>query len=50
MEGTKDKSTLENIAKEGWQRGLEDKKSYKYTPIGKIVLYQAGWAQFTFMV
>ena len=50
MEGTKDKSALENIAEEGWQRGLEDNKSYKYTPIGKTVRYQAGWAQFAFMV
>ena len=49
MEGTKDKSALENIAKEGWQWGLEDNKGCSYSPTREIVHYQDG-VQFSFMV
>ena len=35
----KDKSALEILAEEGWQRGLEVNESCKYTPTGKTVHY-----------
>ena len=49
MEGTKDKSTLENIVEEGWQRGLEGNKGCSYSPFREIVHYQDR-VQFSFMV
>ena len=49
MEGTKDKSALENIAEEGWQQGLEDNKGCSYSPTGETEHYQ-GRVQFSFIV
>ena len=39
MEGTKDKSALENIVEEEWQRGLEGNKGCSYSPSEEIVHY-----------